>query len=1025
VVTLTVLGGVVLERDGAAVVGRAAQRRRLALLAILAAHARGISRDRVLALLWPEAQEERARALLSDALSALRKALGDDALLTVGDDLRLNPGCVRTDLGAFEAALDAGDAERAVAAYAGPFLDGVHVSDAPEFDRWADEVRARVQRRYAEALAHSAAARERDGDAAGAVVRLRALAALDPGDARATVRRMCALERAGNVPAALRAAQVHAALMRDEAGRGPAPEVTELAERLRREPASPASGAGPDPGAAASSAAPAGRAPSRVGAEVETTTDRPAPAPSAAPAPALPSAPAPTSRAGFRESDADAGPPRRRVRPTGVAIGVAVGAALATGVGVAVGRYREAAATDATHSGARGRAGGEVPPGEVPPAQAPDAPARVAVLPFVVRGTVGSAYLSEAVASLLAAKLDGAGRLQSVDANLVLARAAGPLPRDPGAAVALGRALGATYVVIGNAVEAGGRLQLAAALYDTRGAGAAPTPLADAVAEDGADSVFRAVDTLTVRLLAAERGRAGHALAGAAALSTTSLPALKHYLAGEEAYRDGRFVAAGEAFEAATRLDPTFALAFVRLAAARGWGAEGSAAAASEAAMRHADRLPPRYRAVATAAVAQYHRRHVDEAERLTRAATERYPDEPEHWVRLGELLIHENAPRGRPITEARAPFERAVALLNDARQAEPLFHLIQFAASDGRRADLDSLARRLLALQPRSELAASVRAARAAALVDTAELARIAGEIRAGRAVETWRSALGWAAANTPDARALAPLLTALGEIARTPEERADVLELGARYEAGRGRWRRARAALGELAAVAPRRAATVRAALDLEPEAVVPPGELRAARDALAEALARDPDGLGAPGADVAGGTDVTRAERMRAHYLLGALESRLGAPAAAHAEAEWIEGAARRAPALWEGAYASALRARVLADRGEWTAALAAFGPRYPEHLPLRRLLRAELLEHVGQDAEALRWYATNTGEGIGIFRLAPTQLRMARLLDRLGDPRGAAAHRAVAAVRWRDADPELHPRVRVGAAGAESP
>src|SRR5919107_185495 len=161
VVTLTVLGGVALASDGAPLLGRIAQRRQLALLAILAvAGGRGVSRDRIAALLWPEVDAERARAGLSDTLYVVRKALGDDAVVATGDDLRLRSGHIVTDLAAFEEALDEGDAERAVAAYAGPFLDGVHVGHGLEFERWAAEVRERLQRRYAQALDQAASARE-------------------------------------------------------------------------------------------------------------------------------------------------------------------------------------------------------------------------------------------------------------------------------------------------------------------------------------------------------------------------------------------------------------------------------------------------------------------------------------------------------------------------------------------------------------------------------------------------------------------------------------------------------------------------------------------------------------------------------------------------------------------------------------------------------------------------------------------------------------------------------------------------
>src|SRR5260370_14379951 len=62
--------------------------RRLALLAYLAAATpRGLHRrDTLLALFWPELDQEHARAALRQALHIVRGALGADVLITRGDD---------------------------------------------------------------------------------------------------------------------------------------------------------------------------------------------------------------------------------------------------------------------------------------------------------------------------------------------------------------------------------------------------------------------------------------------------------------------------------------------------------------------------------------------------------------------------------------------------------------------------------------------------------------------------------------------------------------------------------------------------------------------------------------------------------------------------------------------------------------------------------------------------------------------------------------------------------------------------
>jgi DNA-binding SARP family transcriptional activator len=73
--TLRLFGGLSLADEGGPLTGRAAQRRRLALLAILAvAGGKPVSRDKLVALLRPEASDERARHLLADSLYVIHAA---------------------------------------------------------------------------------------------------------------------------------------------------------------------------------------------------------------------------------------------------------------------------------------------------------------------------------------------------------------------------------------------------------------------------------------------------------------------------------------------------------------------------------------------------------------------------------------------------------------------------------------------------------------------------------------------------------------------------------------------------------------------------------------------------------------------------------------------------------------------------------------------------------------------------------------------------------------------------------------
>ena len=78
---LRTFGSIAIERDGLPLAGRATQRRRLALLALLAsAGPRGVRRDKLLAYLWPESDAEQGRHSLSQTLYSLRQELGSTNL---------------------------------------------------------------------------------------------------------------------------------------------------------------------------------------------------------------------------------------------------------------------------------------------------------------------------------------------------------------------------------------------------------------------------------------------------------------------------------------------------------------------------------------------------------------------------------------------------------------------------------------------------------------------------------------------------------------------------------------------------------------------------------------------------------------------------------------------------------------------------------------------------------------------------------------------------------------------------------
>jgi DNA-binding SARP family transcriptional activator len=231
---LKLLGGALIEGPAGPMSGRIAQPRRMALLACVgASRGRPVSRDKLMALLWPDADSERARHLLSDSVYLIRKELGDAAVVTAGADLRLDHSLVSSDVAEFEQALLQGRLEEAAVLYGGPFLDGFHIDDAPEFEHWLDTERERLARSYARLLETLAQERESAGDFAGAAEWWRRLAAHEPTSGRVAVRVMRALDAAGDRAGAIQHARTHTLLLREQFGIEADAEVSTIADRLR------------------------------------------------------------------------------------------------------------------------------------------------------------------------------------------------------------------------------------------------------------------------------------------------------------------------------------------------------------------------------------------------------------------------------------------------------------------------------------------------------------------------------------------------------------------------------------------------------------------------------------------------------------------------------------------------------------------------------------------------------------------------------------------------------------------------
>lgn len=264
--------------------------RKVAVLAWLALRpGRRATRDRLVGMFWSERDDDRARNSLSDALSHLRRVLGRDALRSQADEVLLSDeGQLSIDALELIAAAAADNHERVVALHAGPFLDGVYVDDAPEFDEWRDRERAR----FASLFSKSAAAQCKTFMTALRVDECRDLAArwldVEPGSTDAALFLLNAINAPATHESRAAALLAYEALVRRldrDIGAPPHGSVTALARdissQLATEPAafvSPPVQPASQSARAAELAAPVVTGVSQTAATVHTT-DTPSPAP--------------------------------------------------------------------------------------------------------------------------------------------------------------------------------------------------------------------------------------------------------------------------------------------------------------------------------------------------------------------------------------------------------------------------------------------------------------------------------------------------------------------------------------------------------------------------------------------------------------------------------------------------------------------------------------------------------------------------------------------------------------------------
>ncbi len=293
---------------------------------------------------------------------------------------------------------------------------------------------------------------------------------------------------------------------------------------------------------------------------------------------------------------------------------------------------------------------------------------------------------SEGVVDWLAAGLDGAGPLRTVSPSVSIRRWSGRA--DAASATTLANEFGAGLAIYGRVLSAGpDSVRVAATLYDVE----ADRPLGEVIATGPDTHMDHLADSLVIGILR-ELGRTRSVAAvPRASLGSASLPALRAYLRGEQAFRRSAWDTALAYYEQAIDLDSTFALALARLSRTLGWrpetrldprvqeyallaGSLNAGLAPRESLLVTADSLVAAMNSRPDSSFWKLYRRVFA----TLREGVRRYPSDPEFWHRLGDALVHQGRDAGASWKEMIEAFDRSIAL--DSAYAPAYEHAFQIS---------------------------------------------------------------------------------------------------------------------------------------------------------------------------------------------------------------------------------------------------------------------------------------------------------------------------------------------------------
>jgi len=647
----------------------------------------------------------------------------------------------------------------------------------------------------------------------------------------------------------------------------------------------------------------------------------------------------------------------------------------------------------------------------------------IAILPFSVRGASELDYLGEGMVNLLSTKLDGAGELRSVDPRALLSfvnrEMHGILSPDEGQQVA--QRFGAGLFVMGDIVEAGGRLQINAALYE---GDEEINVLGESIVEGEAGQIFAVVDKVATQLLTTLTGESGTRVTRLAAVTTSSLSALKAYLEGEDALRTAEFESAVAAFQRAVATDTLFALAYYRLSVAAEWLIRPELAhEAAQVAFRYAGRLSERDRRLLEALLA-YRQGKSTKAEGLYRSLLSTHPDDVEAWINLGEVLFHYNPLHGRPFSQAREPFERV--LFYEPKHTASFIHLARIAAAERKYSELDSLVQTYVNLYPSGGRVLSMLTLQAFSHNSPVEQQRLMTRLKEARdedvALAVWN--VGLYVENLQAAERLMRMLAVSTRF--SSEVQAVARAWLAHLLAARGQWQQAKEELVALEKLDFVAATEYRAILASLPFVPFERNSLVTVRDTLVSLQPEDFPDIKNPSAFFSANNGLHPLLKV---YLIGLLNARLGPPQKALQYAKQCEkiytppGAGSLAFDLALSVQAhidlqnnrkeEALAKLIQTQRQTWYELMIS-SPFYSQ--AYERFMLAELLLALGREREALGWYKNlATTSPFEVAYVPISHLRRGEIYESLGEQEKAIAHYKRFVDQWQDCDPELRPRL----------